>query len=408
MDNKNSSSAPLLTKKSDNAKEEETSLKADIWSEIKLIWFIAGPAILTSLFQYSLATVTQTMVGHIGTLELAAFGMQNLFIAGIGFGVMLGMGSALETLCGQAYGAGRLNMMAWSGFSWLAFAELPGFIGLSCASAVMLCLEYWCVMVLIIFAGLFDHPQITVDATSICMSVESWLFMIPLGFTAAISVRVSNELGRGNPKKARFSVWVMVMMAVVIQTIFAVMIFATKKDFPSIFTEDEWVMNKVTKIAPFLCVSIFLSSVQPVLSGVAIGAGWQAIVAYVNIGCYYLVGLATGAILGFKFHLGLEGLWGGVLLGIALQTIILIIITLRTDWEKEASVNRCSCISTLHLYNNFVPKIFVTFWYHWQKREWLLGEARMLNLLLIPMCSKTFKNKRFEVCSAILDLGGLM
>ncbi|KAF9622869.1 hypothetical protein IFM89_034999 [Coptis chinensis] len=98
----------------------------------------------------------------------------------------------------------------------------------------------------------------------------------------------------------------MVMMAVVIQTIFAVMIFATKKDFPSIFTEDEWVMNKVTKLAPFLCVSIFLSSVQPVLSGVAIGAGWQAIVAYVNIGCYYLMGLATGAILGFKFHLGLE------------------------------------------------------------------------------------------------------
>ena len=40
--------------------------------------------------------------------------------------------------------------------------------------------------------------------------------------------------------------------------------------------------------------------------GVAIGAGWQAAVAYVNIGCYYLFGIPLGLILGYKVDLGVK------------------------------------------------------------------------------------------------------
>jgi Na+-driven multidrug efflux pump len=39
-------------------------------------------------------------------------------------------------------------------------------------------------------------------------------------------------------------------------------------------------------------------------AGVAIGAGWQSLVAFINIGCYYLVGLPLGALFGFKLNLG--------------------------------------------------------------------------------------------------------
>lgn len=33
-------------------------------------------------------------------------------------------------------------------------------------------------------------------------------------------------------------------------------------------------------------------------TGVAIGAGWQSIVAYVNLGCYYIIGIPVGIVLG--------------------------------------------------------------------------------------------------------------
>lgn len=60
-----------------------------VWKELGLLWYIAGPAILTSVLQYSTFSVTQTLVGHIGTLELAAVGTQSLVVSGIGFGVMV-------------------------------------------------------------------------------------------------------------------------------------------------------------------------------------------------------------------------------------------------------------------------------------------------------------------------------
>ena len=38
----------------------------------------------------------------------------------------------------------------------------------------------------------------------------------------------------------------------------------------------------------------------------AIGSGWQAIVAYVNLATYYVIGLPIGCVLGFKTSLGVD------------------------------------------------------------------------------------------------------
>ena len=40
------------------------------------------------------------------------------------------------------------------------------------------------------------------------------------------------------------------------------------------------------------------------ISGVAIGSGWQGVVAYVNLATYYVIGLPIGCVLGFKTSLG--------------------------------------------------------------------------------------------------------
>lgn len=55
----------------------------------------------------------------------------------------------------------------WTGFSWLAFRDLWGFVKLSFASAVMLCLEVWYFMTLIVLTGHLDNPVIAVGSLSI-------------------------------------------------------------------------------------------------------------------------------------------------------------------------------------------------------------------------------------------------
>ncbi|KAJ8528551.1 hypothetical protein K7X08_022243 [Anisodus acutangulus] len=126
--------------------------------------------------------------------------------------------------------------------------------------------------------------MVQIDALSICLNINGWEMMISLGFLAAACEDVAEE---------------------------------------------------VDHLSPLLAFSILLNSVQPVLSGVAVGAGWQSIVAYVNIGCYYLVGIPVEIVLGYVFELQVRGVWVGMLFGVLAQTTVLLVITLKTDWDKQ-------------------------------------------------------------------------
>ncbi|KAG8366048.1 hypothetical protein BUALT_Bualt17G0035500 [Buddleja alternifolia] len=436
--------------------------------ESKKLWYLAGPAIFTSICQYSLGAITQTFSGHVGTLDLAAFSIENSVIAGLSFGIMWGMGSALETLCGQAFGAGQIEMLgiymqrswiillvtafllmflyifalpfllligqtedisrsagkfaiwmipqlyayalnfpiakflqaqsrimamawisavalvlhvffswllmlklgwgmagaaivlnaswwfivlaqlvyifsgacgrAWMGFSWMAFQNLWGFVRLSLSSAVMMCLETWYFMALVLFAGYLKNAEVAVDALSICTNILGWTIMIALGFNAAISVRVSNELGAAHPRTAKFSVLVVVSSSFFIGLLCSITLLIFHKQYPSIFSDSLAVKEIVYQLTPLLAFCIVVNNVQPALSGVAIGAGWQTLVAYVNLACYYAFGIPVGLILGYAIHMGVKGIWYGMVSGTLLQTLALFWIVHKTNWNKEASV----------------------------------------------------------------------
>lgn len=52
---------------------------------------------------------------------------------------------------------------------------------------------------------------------------------------------------------------------------------------------------------------VFLCLKPKILNtGVAIGAGWQSVVAFVNIGCYYVVGIPLGVLLAYVADLSVQ------------------------------------------------------------------------------------------------------
>jgi MATE family multidrug resistance protein len=167
------------------------------------------------------------------------------------------------------------------------------------------------------------------------MSISAMSFMVSVGFNAAASVRVSNELGAGNPRSAAFSTAVTTGVSFLLSLFEAIVILSWRHVISYIFTDSPAVAEAVAELSPFLAITIVLNGVQPVLSGVAVGCGWQAYVAYVNIGCYYIVGIPIGYVLGFTYDMGARGIWTGMIGGTLMQTIILVIVTFRTDWDKE-------------------------------------------------------------------------
>lgn len=83
----------------------------------------------------------------------------------------------------------------------------------------------------------------------------------------ASRVRVSNELGAGNGKGARFATIVSVVTSIAIGVFFFILILIFHNELALIFSSSEVVLQVVSKMSILLAFTILLNSVQPVLSG---------------------------------------------------------------------------------------------------------------------------------------------
>ncbi|KAL2473399.1 MATE efflux family protein [Forsythia ovata] len=96
---------------SDTSLSATSRLRLATWIELKILFKLAAPAIIVYLLNNVISMSTQIFCGHVGNLELAASSLANNGVQLLAYGVMLGMGSAVETLCGQAYGAHKYDML---------------------------------------------------------------------------------------------------------------------------------------------------------------------------------------------------------------------------------------------------------------------------------------------------------
>lgn len=76
-------------------------------SELKFLIQSSVPLVITFLLQYSLTVASIFSVGHLGKSELAAVSLASMTANITGFALIQGLATCLDTLCAQAYGAGR-------------------------------------------------------------------------------------------------------------------------------------------------------------------------------------------------------------------------------------------------------------------------------------------------------------
>uniref|UniRef100_A0A453BE42 Protein TRANSPARENT TESTA 12 n=3 Tax=Triticinae TaxID=1648030 RepID=A0A453BE42_AEGTS len=79
--------------------------------ELRLLAPLAAPAVVVYMLIIVMSSATQIFCGQLGNVQLAAASLGNNGIQVFAYGLMLGMGSAVETLCGQAYGAEKYEML---------------------------------------------------------------------------------------------------------------------------------------------------------------------------------------------------------------------------------------------------------------------------------------------------------
>lgn len=90
-----------------NGKLKTTSRSLELASLIRS----SIPLVCTFLLQNSLSTVSVFSVGHLGAVELAAVSMGSMTANITGYATIQGIATALDTLCPQAFGAGRYQLV---------------------------------------------------------------------------------------------------------------------------------------------------------------------------------------------------------------------------------------------------------------------------------------------------------
>ncbi|KAL0383352.1 UNVERIFIED_CONTAM: protein DETOXIFICATION 24 [Sesamum calycinum] len=346
--------------------QESSDLKGRrVFEESKKIWRVALPSVISRVSSFGTVVVTQSVLGHISAVDLAAYALVHSLGVRFVNGVLIGMSSATETLfaakhlgeaeplmgifCGPhsivldfvyllewgLLALWRLNTSAWlvvfgefiyvfggwcpdswKGFSLAALKDIPPVVKLSISSGLMVCLELWYYAILVLIAGYMKNAEVAISAFSVC-------------------VRVANELGRGDAKAVIFSIKVLLCTSVLIGILCWILCIVFGNKIGYLFSNDEEVAKTVSDLSLLLAFSILFNSIYPVFSGVAVGAGLQATVAIVNVVCFYLIGLPIGLVLGYSTHLQVKGLWIGMLCGVITETLALSFLMWRTNWDEE-------------------------------------------------------------------------
>eukprot|EP01135_Chromosphaera_perkinsii_P002714 Nk52_evm82s226 gene=Nk52_evmTU82s226 len=106
------------------------------WScEIRDTWALAWPVIGTFILQILPGITNAIFLGSLGVNELAASTLATMYINVTGMGIGLGLATAMDTLCSQAYGSGNKMM--------LGVILQRGMLILLAASVPVACSWFW-------------------------------------------------------------------------------------------------------------------------------------------------------------------------------------------------------------------------------------------------------------------------
>lgn len=164
---------------------------------------------------------------------------------------------------------------------------------------------------------------VALAANQIVFSVESLLYMLPLGVASATGIRISQAMGSGELQRVRPIGHAALLTASVWTLVLTLPLAFGGATVARAFVDDPAVI--ATAAAMFIAVGLmqFFDGIQTVSLGALRGMHdhrWPMVVTLV---AYWLVALPLGWLLAITLDLGAAGFWSGFAIGLALAAVVL-------------------------------------------------------------------------------------
>ncbi|XP_076745283.1 multidrug and toxin extrusion protein 1 isoform X2 [Maylandia zebra] len=252
-----------------------------------------------------------------------------------------------------------LHIPTWDGWSRDCLQEWGSFLHLALPSMLMYCLQWWLYEIAGFLAGVISETELA--AQSVAYEVSTVIFMFPVGFSAAASVRVGKALGGGNTEQAKLSSKVSLLCALIFSCFLGAGIGIAKDVIGYIFTTERDIIQRVANIMKIYSFIHVAETIAGVSGSIVRGAGKQKIGALCSLVGYYLIGFPIGVSLMFPVKMGIFGLWTGFLVSTSLQSMFFITFLCKLNWTKateEALVRAGVQITERNTNDSLVPSLF--------------------------------------------------
>jgi MATE family multidrug resistance protein len=171
----------------------------------------------------------------------------------------------------------------------------------------------------------------------IALNVSSLTFMIPLSLGMAVTVRVGQALGRGEPRAARFSAGVGIATALGYAFISAGLMAGFSAPIARLYTTDTAVIEVAATLLVYAALFQFSDGIQVTAAGALRGFQDTRATMLITLFAYWGIGLPVGYALGLSdwlgIHSGPRGLWQGLIAGLTCAALLLGIRLQRSAWR---------------------------------------------------------------------------
>lgn len=191
--------------------------------------------------------------------------------------------------------------------------------------AVTIAVEYGLFTAVTFFMGALGTETLAAHQT--VYQTVFLLFMVPLGMSYAVTVRVGQWLGQQDREGTRRSGYVSVAAAAAFMALTALILLLFRHPVIGVYLDmnDPETMNVVNLAMPMLTIAAvaqFLDGVQRVAMGALYGLQDTRLPMLLSVLTFWVIGLTSGYVLGFPIGLGGVGLWTGQSIGVAVAGLI--------------------------------------------------------------------------------------
>ena len=157
----------------------------------------------------------------------------------------------------------------------------------------------------------------------IAINFSAMVFMIPLGMSSAVTTRVGNAIGRGDPAAARYAGIIGLLIVLFSQTISASAMIFLPEWIVGIYTNDPAVGAVAVTLLFYAAIFQFPDGFQICSAGCLRGLKDTTMPMVYNVISYWVIGLSMGYYLTFTRELGPSGMWMGMIAGLTAGAILM-------------------------------------------------------------------------------------